>query len=120
MKTVHRNGGKTTHYSQERTDRDALIRANGGFGKPLACVLWDRGHVDGPEYHVMAEDAIIVVYNAWTQERITAKFARPGQIRQLTGKPNASDRNNPFYHWNLPQSVMQRAAWYESQGLNNA
>lgn len=111
--------GLTDHYAQERGSRDALIRQNGGYGKRIACIYWDKGHINGPEYHVLTDNAIIAVFNVRTKRLVTTKFARPGQIRQLDGKINLDDANHPFYHWNIPSAVMRRAEFYERNGMNN-
>ena len=111
--------GLTGHYKNERGSRDALIKQNGGYGKRIACIYWDRGHMNGPEYHILTDNAIIAVFNVRTRQCITTKFARPGQIRQLDGKPNLDDEKRPFYHWNIPSSVMRRAEFYERNGMNN-
>ena len=111
-------GGITKHYAEERQERDALIKENGGYGKAVAIIKVDKGHPAGPELHVLTTNAIIAVYNEYTRKLVTMKFARPGQIRQLTGKPNILDEGKPFYHWNIDHSIMKRAEYYEKNGMN--
>jgi hypothetical protein len=109
----------TSHFADERQSRNSLIQQNGGYGKPVAQVMVDKGHPNGPEWHVLTDNAIILVYNVRTRNLITVKFARPGQIRQLNGRPNVRDNNHSFWDFNLDPKIMKRAEYYAANNMNN-
>ena len=71
----------TKHYTQDRRERENLIRQI-GTGKAIANFTVDRGHRNGPEIHIITENAIIIVKNERTHKTVTKLIARPGQIRR--------------------------------------
>ena len=100
----------TYHYKEERTNRKQIIKSIGGYGKPLfvdgkPCIFYvDRGHKDGPEYHVITDNAIILIYNAWDYELVTALIARPGQLKR-------------YGVW-IPQWILSKAEEHKQKKLN--
>lgn len=44
--------------------------------------LVDKKHINGPEVHLMLDDATIVVLNYESRMVVTYLFARPGQIKR--------------------------------------
>lgn len=74
--------GISGHYSNEREERERIIRDEIGYGKPIRRVLWDRGHINGPEIHEVSDTGIITIYNQRTGIVVTRLIARPGQIRR--------------------------------------
>ena len=121
IRNYHRGGvTSTSHYNDEaHIRRDQLIRQNGGYGKPICAVFYGKGHRNGPEKHILTDNAIIIVQNLMTKRIITTKFARPGQIRELNGKRDMLNGNRPFDAYAVPRSVYARAEFYQRNGMNN-
>lgn len=100
----------SNHYACERAEREARIeRMEGGDGKEVARFFVDRHHPDGPEVHVITDNAIIVIYNAFSGKLITKLVARPGQIsRYYEAKGLAT-----------PQYLLDIARVHKERGWNN-
>lgn len=69
------------HYTEERTERENLIKAI-GYGTVIKSVEVDKGHKNGPEIHELSNTGIITIFNKRTHKLITKLIARPGQIRR--------------------------------------
>jgi len=69
------------HYTVDRSDREAIIKAI-GLGKIAKQCRVDRGHRNGAEVHIITTTAIILVFNARTKKLITKLIARPNQIKR--------------------------------------
>lgn len=108
----------TSHYDDEyHQRRQDLIDAYGGMGEPIAEVYMDKGHPNGPEVHILTDNAIIIVVNYRTKRLITTKFARPGQIRQLYGHLDLCN-GRVFGEKYVPKYVLDRAIKYSREQLN--
>lgn len=71
----------SNHYQNDRKIREMLIKNVIGYGKPIAQVTIDRGHVNGAEIHVLSDTGIITVYNARTKVLVTRMIGKPTQIQ---------------------------------------
>ena len=69
----------STHYTNDRREREALIQQI-GYGYIVKTAVVDRGHRNGPEIHKISSTGIITVYNQRTMKMVTRLIARPGQI----------------------------------------
>lgn len=69
------------HWTEERTTRAALI-AIIGEGQIVKAAVVDRGHINGPEIHLISDTGIISIYNKLSGKMVTQLIARPGQIRR--------------------------------------
>ena len=92
------------HWIQDRSDRANRIRAIGGTGNIIARVNIDRGHPNGPEIHCITDNAMIIVYNAWSGKQVTTMIARPGQLRR--------------YGINIPNQIIVKAQQHQKMGYN--
>ena len=95
---------KSKHYAMDRSFREAIIKSLGGDGKELFRVNVDRGHPNGPEIHVITDNAIIIVYNQWSGRLVTKLIARPSQLLR--------------YRRSVPAEVLQKAKAHEMRHLN--
>ena len=91
-------GIKRTEHSLDRIHREALA------DKIIAIIHVDKGHKNGPEYHVITENAGISIINSSSLKFITTLNARPGQLRR--------------YKIDIPEDVMQKAYTNSKLGLN--
>lgn len=69
------------HYQYDRKERIKIIESLGGEGREV-----DRIYIEdnrGKAYRILTDNALIVVRNAETWERITVFFARPAQVRKF-------------------------------------
>lgn len=71
------------HCEEDRKPRFEFINQYLGVGKVLDSFLVDRGHPNGKEIHKVTDNAVILIYNAFTGKLITELVARPEQIRRL-------------------------------------
>lgn len=96
------------HYEEERKLRDLIIRAI-GLGNVIKVKEFDKGHVNGPEIHVLSDTGIITIYNKATKKMVTRLIARPGQVKR-------------FYADNerIPRDLMQKAREHTNMGWNEA
>lgn len=109
----------TVHYTDEaHVRRQQAIDTMGGIGNPICWVYLDKGHYNGPEVHILTDNAIIIVVNYRTKRLVTTKFARPGQIRQLFGHLDLMN-GRVFDAKHVPDYVFQRAIKYSRDGMNN-
>lgn len=69
------------HYASDRGNREQIIRLI-GEGEVIASFKVNRGHVGGPEAHLITNTGIIRIYNFKTKRLITKLVARPNQIRR--------------------------------------
>ena len=92
------------HWAHDRADRAVRIKMIGGVGNPLFSVIWDRGHPNGPEIHIITDNGIIEIKNLYTNKLVTMLIASPRQLRRY---------NKP-----IPDNVMQIAAAHVRAGLN--
>ena len=76
----------STHFSEERQDRDTFINNVIGSGTVIDSFVIDRGHVGGAEIHSITDTAIIIIRNQKTNKLITELVARPAQLRRLYQK----------------------------------
>lgn len=97
----------TQHFIKDRRKRLEFIKKNIGYGEKVERFVWDRGHVNGAEYHTVTSTALIVVRNVNTMKLVTVLVARPGQLRRLYG-----DREVPKYLIDLAIEH-QRKGWNE-------
>ena len=67
------------HYNNDRATREATIQRI-GEGKPFAEFIVDKGHINGPERHIITTNGIIIIRNLRTNKLITKLIARPNQI----------------------------------------
>ena len=95
---------KSKHYQKDRTNREAIIKSLGGDGKELFRVNVDRGHPNGPEVHIVTDNGIIIIYNAWSGRLVTKLIARPSQLLR--------------YGRTVPSDVLQKARTHEMKHLN--
>lgn len=77
-------------------------------GKIASAFLWDRGHKDGPEYHIITTTGLIFIVNQYTKKLITILVARPGQIR----------RYYENCHVPVPEYLMKQAMSHQKRRLN--
>lgn len=69
------------HYARERRTRQHIIDRI-GEGHTILSVVWDRGHKNGAEVHMISDTGIISIYNQNSGKLITKLIARPGQIKR--------------------------------------
>lgn len=99
------------HYMMDREQREQKIKEI-GLGKVLDSFNVDRGHINGPEIHVVTSTGIIIIYNAWTHKMVTKKIARPAQIENLyMDKYNSTSK--------IPQDVIELARYHQRMGWNH-
>lgn len=72
----------TKHYTNDRRERENLIKTVIGEGKEFQTFTVDRGHRNGPELHTITTTGIIIIRNARTKKIITKLIARPAQIKR--------------------------------------
>ena len=109
---------RTMHFATERGSRQALIDRLGGDGRELAVVYWDKGHIDGSEYHIVTDNGIIIVENCRSGKVVTKKLARVAQLYQLEGKYDQRN-HRVFAVRDLPASVIAKCRKYQALGYNN-
>lgn len=95
---------KTAHWANTRSVRDEVIQYIGA-GEPYATFIWDRGHKDGLEKHVLTTTGLIYIYNLRSGRLITVLIARPGQVKRYY--PNG---DWPWFLVNIAKRH-QRAGW---------
>lgn len=100
----------STHYKSDREARQQVIKMKIGFAPILSvdgslCIFKvDKGHKDGPEIHVITENAIINIYNQYSHKFITSLIARPAQLLR--------------YGANIPTTVIKKAEEHVRMGYN--
>lgn len=96
------------HYRNDRRAREQKIREI-GLGRELDRFYQDRGHINGPEIHVVTSTGIIIIYNKRTGIMVTKKIARPKQIEDLY---------NEKYHSTsmIPQETLDMARYHQRMG----
>ncbi len=73
--------GLPTVHAEERLSRFQEYQPY--LDSPIVLTLIvDRDHDNGPEYHVINQDGIALVYNVASKRLITVKALRPGQLEQ--------------------------------------
>lgn len=99
----------SAHYKNERENRKQIIEEIGSApilsidGK-LCVFKVDKGHRDGPEIHVITENAIIHIYNQYTRKYITSLIARPQQLLR--------------YGVDIPSEILKKAHEHMRKGYN--
>ena len=82
----------TIHYTNDRIDRENLIKNVIGQGKVIKGFIVDRGHKNGKEAHMITDTAIILVYNYNSKKLVTKLIARPNQLVRYFGKGNVPQK----------------------------
>ena len=105
----------TKHFSNDMSYRQYVVEnLIGGYGNVVLKNVIDRGHRNGPERFELTDNGIIIVYNDWTDRRITILIARVGQLYSRFGEKFKS----------LPDSVQSaikaKCQEWEIRGYNNA
>ena len=103
MQNNNRKRNESAHWKNDRSRRAQKI-AEVGEGKPLFHVYVDRGHRNGPEKHVVTDNAIVIIYNKRTGIHVTSLFARTGQLKE-------------YGHY-IPQKTWEKAKLWEKLGYN--
>ena len=98
---------ETRHYKNRRR-RNRFITANIPKGEIVEVFYWNRGHKDGPEYHILTSNGLIEILNALTYRHITTLIARPGQIKRYYDAINESP----------PVELMELAYEHQMKGYN--
>lgn len=94
------------HYTEDRKAREEIIKTI-GEGQDIAKVVWY--HEGRKQIHVITDNGIVKVYNAYTGLLITKLIARPNQIKRYF-------RNG--YNATI-KAVIEIAYEHQVQGLNN-
>lgn len=98
----------TTTHSKERTRRFFVAQMLGPYNV-LKVFYVNKGHINGPEAHVLTTTGVIYIYNIRNGRLITCLIARPAQIKRYYRAINSK----------APQNVLEIAAVHERQGLNS-
>lgn len=116
MKIKNFNGNKdnytfssyTQHWQSIRNQRQEFISENFNieFSKPMDFFWVDKDHPNGPEIHVIYDNALIYIYNERTKKLITILIARPGQITRYYTATNKRP----------PEELIELAAQYQNFG----
>ena len=75
----------TLHGSADRLERVRTVKeieTKAGSVNRISAFFVDKGHKNGPEVHIIRDDAVVEIYNAESKRFITYLIARPGQIRR--------------------------------------
>lgn len=94
------------HFYMERMSREAVIQMI-GEGRPIREIIVDRHHKDGPERHVLTDNAIILIYNQRTNKLVTKLIARPGQLRKFYNRESE-----------IPLYLKNKAMKHQRSGYN--
>lgn len=103
----------TKHNEIDRKYRDYIITAIGGEGNVVLTNVIDRGHRNGPERFELTDNGLIIVYNDWTDRKITTLIARVGQ---LTSRFGDKFKKLPL---DLQRSIIAKCIDHEKKGYNN-
>ena len=100
---------ETKHFTNDRFVRESFIENQIGLGEFLFAVVWDKGHANGKEIHVVSTTGIVSVYNFYTKKLVTRLIARPAQIERYFQFTNNSEI----------RKVVSIALSHERAGYNN-
>ena len=78
----------SAHYEKDRQERHKIIVTRIGYGKPIQKAIVNKGHINGPEIHLVTDTGIIVIYNYFTKIHVTDLIARPEQLTRYNTKNN--------------------------------
>ncbi len=95
------------HYNKDRQERHEIIVNKIGYGKPIQKAVVDKGHINGPEIHLVTDTGIIIIYNLYTRIHITDLIARPEQLTRY-------NTNN----WICPEETLEKARFHVAMGWN--
>ena len=94
------------HYARDRRTRQNIIDRI-GEGNTILSVVWDRGHQNGPEIHMISDTGIISIYNQRSGKLITKLIARPAQIQR-------------YFDGDAPVELLAIARHHQNMGYNMA
>lgn len=102
------NNDKNTsmHYTNDRKAREQIIQMI-GEGTPFKEMIFDKGHKNGAERHILTDNAIIIIYNVKTNRLVTKLIARPGQVKRFFA--NEKD---------CPKWLINKARKYQKMNYN--
>lgn len=103
------------HFDTERQTRENCIKNIIGEGKMVAKFEVDRGHRNGPEFHVITDTGIIEIYNKRSGKLITKLIARAGQITRYFRYDNSFKKL--YDNANIKQ-LKHLADEHENRGYN--
>ena len=92
------------HYKRDRRQRQNIIDRI-GEGHTILSVVWDRGHRNGAEIHMISDTGIISIYNQNSGKLITRLIARPGQIQR-------------YFDGDAPVELLTIARYHQNMGYN--
>ena len=72
----------STRHLYERIERINQYESDLGKGKPIACYIVDKNHVNGHELHVLFSNRLIKIYNYNSRKHITTLYGRDNQIKR--------------------------------------
>lgn len=98
----------TTTHSKERTRRFFVAQMLGPY-KISKIFVVKKGHVNGPEAHVITTSGVIYIFNINSGRLVTCLIARAAQI----------ERYYRAVGQKAPQNMLALALIHEKQGLNN-
>jgi hypothetical protein len=105
----------TLHFANDMASRQYIIEnIIGGYGNVVLTNVIDRGHPNGPERFELTDNGIILVYNDWTDKRITILFARVGQLASRFGD---KFKTLPL---TTQLAIKSKCREWEIRGYNNA
>ena len=99
----------SAHYTNERGDREYIIKNQIGYGEVIGKFVVDKGHRNGPEIHEVSDTGIVTIYNKRTRKMITRLIARPAQIHRYYEAVGET----------APKNVLTAAANHARLGLFN-
>ena len=97
----------SAHYNKDRQERHEIIVTKIGYGKPIQKAIVNKGHINGPEIHLVTDTGIIVIYNYYTKIHVTDLIARPEQLTRY-------NTNN----WICPKETLEKAKYHVAMGWN--
>ena len=94
----------SVHWAKDRNERQEVINRLGGDGKEIFRSKQSLNDPRGWTWHVVTDNAIIIVINGLTNKTVTKMIARPNQLLR--------------YGYRVPESVLEKARRNMRLGLN--